>query len=242
MKTGPKKAMFLGAGLGTRMRHLTEDRPKALVEVVGRPLIDYAIERLLSVGIETIVVNVHYMADKLEDYLANRKDAEFIISDERTLLMDTGGAIVKVLPLFGDEPFITHNSDSIWRENQGENAIKNLIETFDPEAMDGLMLLADRKTSIGFDGKGDFFLGADHRISRRAQAAEAPFTWNGVQIIHPRMFEGAPEGPFSTNIVWDRSIAKDKLFGLELKARWMHVGSPDAVADTERYLNEHGYQ
>jgi len=241
MPGGPDKAIFLGAGLGTRMRPLTNDRPKPLIEINGRPLIDFAIERLLSVGIKTIVVNVHYKAEMIEDYLRNRSDAEFIVSDERAQLLDTGGAVSRVMDILGDGPFITHNCDTIWREAGTGNSLRDLVDHFDPDTMDGLLLLADRETSIGFGGKGDFFLDADGLLRRRGEAPSTPFAWNGVQIVHPRLFADPPSGPYSTNVMWDRAIAKKRLFGRRLTGRWMHVGSPQAVVESESYLAEHGY-
>lgn len=240
MHQRPTKAIFLGAGLGTRMRPLTDDRPKPLIEVNGRPLIDYAIERLVSVGIETIVVNVHYLPDMIEDYLRGRKDAEFIISDERDVLLDTGGAVTKAMPYLAGAPFITHNCDTLWRDDSTNN-LAAMIDAFDPDQMDALLLLADRKTCIGFDGKGDFFRDDEGRLTRRGDAPSTPYVWNGVQIVHPRLFDHPPAGPYSTNLMWDRAIERGTMFGLELRGRWMHVGSPDAVEESARFLASAGY-
>ena len=231
------QAMILAAGLGTRMNELTADRPKAMVDVAGRPLIDHAIDRLKSAGIQRIVVNVHYCADVLERHLAKRSDVEICLSDERHALLDTGGGIKHALHFFEGRPFVTHNCDTIWAEKEMEN-LPALLTRFDREKMDALMLLALRDTSLGFDGSGDFFMDDAGRLRRRGDAAKAPFVWAGVQVIVPSLFEKTPESAFSTNIVWDRAIDANRLYGLELNGTWMHVGSPDAVADAEAYLSK----
>jgi len=231
------QAMILAAGLGTRMNELTADRPKAMVEVAGRPLIDHAIDRLKSAGIKRIVVNVHYCADVLERHLATRSDVDIYLSDERHALLDTGGGIKHALHFFEGRPFVTHNCDTIWAERETEN-LSALLAQFDPEKMDALMLLALRDTSLGFDGKGDFFMSDTGALQRRGNADAAPFVWAGVQVIVPDLFEQTPDTAFSTNIVWDRAIRASRLYGLALRGTWMHVGSPDAVTDAEAYLSE----
>lgn len=238
----PKAAMILAAGLGIRMRPLTDDRPKPLIEIRGRALLDYAIDRLVDAGVETVVVNVHYKAEMIEEHLARRRDARFIISDERNRLMDTGGGVVKALPHLGPRPFLTHNSDFIWREDGPRSNLTRLIESFDPDRMDACMLLVPRERTLGLSGPGDFFLGDDGRLRRRGDSPTCPYYWNGVQMVHPRLFADPPEGPFSTNILWDRAIAKGRLFGLELMGQGLHVGTPEAVGETERYLDRFGYQ
>jgi len=232
------QAMILAAGLGTRMNELTADRPKAMVEVAGRPLIDHAIDRLESAGIKRVVVNVHYCADILERHLATRSDVEIVISDERHALLDTGGGIKHALHFFEGRPFVTHNCDTIWAERDTDN-LSALLAHFDPEKMDALMLLALRETSLGFDGNGDFFMDESSALRRRGDADTAPFVWAGVQVIVPSLFERITDDAFSTNIVWDQAIQASRLYGLELRGTWMHVGSPDAVKDAEAYLSKY---
>ena len=231
------QAMILAAGLGTRMNELTVDRPKAMVEVAGRPLIDHAIDRLKAAGIKRIVVNVHYCADVLERHLAKRSDVEVCLSDERHALLDTGGGIKHALHFFDGCPFVTHNCDTIWAEKGADN-LADLLAQFDPEKMDALMLLALRETSLGFDGNGDFFMSDAGVLRRRGDAATAPFVWAGVQVIVPDLFEHMPDEAFSTNLIWDQAIRTNRLYGLELRGTWMHVGSPDAVTDAEAYLSK----
>ena len=231
------QAMILAAGLGTRMNELTADRPKAMVEVSGRPLIDHAIDRLKSAGIKRIVVNLHYCADVLETHLAKRKDVEICLSNERHALLDTGGGIKHALHFFGGRPFVTHNCDTIWAEKDTNN-LRALLAAFDPAKMDALMLLAWRETSLGFDGHGDFFKDEDGHLRRRGDADTAPFVWAGVQVIVPGLFDETPDSAFSANVVWDHAIGNARLYGMELDGTWMHVGSPEAVADAEAHLRD----
>ncbi len=238
MSAVPEQAMVLAAGLGTRMRPLSDKRPKPLVEVGGRTLIDRVLDRLIEAGIKRVVINVHYQADMLEAHLAKRHDIAICISDERGLLLDTGGGVAKALHHFGDAPFITHNADSLWSEGMGR-ALERLSRAFDPERMDALMLLAPTVSSIGYVGRGDFTMDETGHLSRREEGRIAPFVWAGVQILHPRLFEGCPKGAFSTNLLWDRAIAKGRLYGIRHGGVWMHVGSPEDVQAAEHFLNGH---
>lgn len=236
MTSRPSRAMIMAAGLGTRMRPLTNDRPKPLIIVDGRTLLDHAIDRLKSVGVRSFVVNVHYKGEMVIDHLAGRRDAEFIIQDERERLLDTGGALKRALPLFGDEPFFTHNSDSIWLESWGSN-LERMIRLWDPRAMDCLMLLAATHSSLGYDGAGDFTMDAEGRLSRRQPSRVAPFAWPGVQIIHPRLVARSPETDvFSTNRLWDIALAEGRLFGIRLDGKWMHIGTPEARDEAQSLL------
>jgi N-acetyl-alpha-D-muramate 1-phosphate uridylyltransferase len=228
-------AMILGAGLGTRMRPLTDMVPKPLVRLGGRALIDHALDRLEEAGITRVVVNVHYLADQLEAHLKGRKSPQILISDERGKLLDTGGGVVNALPLIGDRPFLIHNADTAWIEGIG-GSLSRLIAAWDGERMDGLMLLALAATSIGYDGHGDFNMDSSGILTRRSERQEAPFVFAGVSIAHPRMFKGAPKGAFSLNKVWDRAIAARRLYGSRLDGVWMHVGTPDALAEAEQRL------
>ena len=235
--TAVTKAMILAAGLGTRMAPLTATKPKPLIELKGKALIDYAIDRFVQHGVKLVVVNVHYLADQLVAHLKKRKDVEIRICDEREAILDTGGAIAKALPLFDGEPFFTHNSDSLWVEGMGK-ALTRMRERWNPQTMDALMLLAPTVTAIGFDGRGDFEMDSLGALKRRAEMTLAPFVWTGVQIVHPRLFDGAPKGKFSINPLWDRAIDKGRLFGVRLDGVWIHVGSPQALEEAEGFLRD----
>jgi MurNAc alpha-1-phosphate uridylyltransferase len=217
------------------MRPLTDRLPKPLVPVAGRALIDHVLDRIAAAGIARAVVNVHYMADAIESHLASREKPAIMLSDERALLLDTGGGVRKALPLLGDEPFLVHNSDSIWLET-GPSNIARLAAAFDPERMDTLLLLAPVATSLGYDGRGDFDLAPDQRLSRVVKGGRAAYVFTGVSIVHPRLMRDTPDGPFSLNRVWDRAMAEGRMFGLPLDGTWMHVGDPAAVQAAERCL------
>lgn len=232
----PRSAMVLAGGFGKRMLPLTQDKPKPMVELKGRPLIDHVLDRLAAAGVARAVVNVHYCADKLEAHVKHRTRPEIVISDERQQLLDTGGGVVRALPMLGAEPFLIHNSDSVWIEGVGSN-LERLFAGWDPDAMDSLMLLATAATSLGYDGPGDFVMDKDGRLSRRGEREMAPFVFAGVSIAHPRMFEGAPEGPFSMNRLWDRAIDSGRLYGIRLDGLWMHVGTPEALSEAERWID-----
>ncbi|OYW56518.1 MAG: mannose-1-phosphate guanylyltransferase [Hyphomicrobium sp. 32-62-53] len=227
--------MILGAGLGTRMRALTDLVPKPLVRLNGKALIDHALDRLEAAGITRVVVNVHYLADKLEAHLKGRTSPEIVISDERGRLLDTGGGVVHALPLLGDNPFIIHNADTVWIEGIG-GSLSRMIAAWDGERMDSLMLLALSSSSVGYDGHGDFNMDSAGVLTRRTERRETPFVFAGVSIAHPRMFADAPKGAFSLNKVWDRAIADKRLYGTRLDGVWMHVGTPEALAEAEARL------
>jgi MurNAc alpha-1-phosphate uridylyltransferase len=229
-------AMVLAAGFGKRMRPLTDTMPKPLVPLKGKPLIDHVLDRLAAGGITRAVVNVHYLADLLEGHLVGRTQPAITISNERDAILDTGGGVVRALPLLGDAPFVIHNSDSVWIEGVSSN-IARLIAQFDPERMDSLMLLAPGATSLGYDGHGDFSMASDGLLARPGDRHEQPFVFTGVSIAHPRLFDGAPQGPFSLNLLWDRAITRGRLFGLRLDGFWMHVGTPESVRDAEQWID-----
>jgi MurNAc alpha-1-phosphate uridylyltransferase len=226
--------MIMGAGLGLRMRPLTDDRPKPLVMVGGKTLIDHSIDRLVEAGVTLVVVNVHYKADMLRNHLAKRRDVEIVFSDETEQLLDTGGGVVKAMPYFGDTSFFVINSDSIWTENTP--ALPAMLAQWDDDRMDGLLLLADMPTAIGYDAQGDFILRTDGHVVRARDNSGAAYAYPGVQIVNPRLFTDAPQGAFSTNIVWDRAIASGRLFGTVLDGTWIHVGTPQARDEAEAAL------
>jgi MurNAc alpha-1-phosphate uridylyltransferase len=231
----PEAAMVLGGGLGKRMLPLTKDIPKPMVRLKGRTLIDHVLDRIAVAGVRRAVVNVHYCADMLEAHVKQRKQPEILISDERQQLLDTGGGVTKALPLLGKEPFLIHNSDSVWIEGVGSN-LERLFSFWNPDSMDSVMLLASAATSLGYDGSGDFAMDKDGRLIRRGERQMAPFVFTGVSIAHPRMFEGAPQGPFSMNRLWDAAIDNGRLFGIRLDGLWMHVGTPEALIEAERWI------
>lgn len=233
--SGPTRAMILAAGLGTRMRPLTNDSPKPLVKVAGKALIDHAIDRLVEAGVRMIVVNVHYHAEKLRNHLAGRTDVEIRISDETDAILGTGGGIVRALSHFEDEPFFLHNSDTIWVEGYG-HALERLKNRWDPDSMDSLLMMASLVTAIGYDGRGDFLMDALGRLSRVPESRLSPFAYPGAAIVHPRLFEDAPAGAFPLLQLWERSIENGQLYGVRLDGVWMHVGTPEAVKEAEAFL------
>jgi MurNAc alpha-1-phosphate uridylyltransferase len=233
----PTTAMVLAAGLGTRMRPLTNDRPKALVEVAGRALIDHVLDRLAEAGVARAVVNVHWFADRLEEHLAARKGGpEIVISDERRELLETGGGLKKARKLLGDEPVFVANIDSVWIDRG--DALAELAALWDPERMDTALLLARREESIGFEGAGDVFLADDGRLTFRGEAPSAPFAYMGVHIAKPQIVDDQPKGPFSLTRVWRPMAAEGRLYGTCLNGFWMHVGDPVSRAAAEQKLAE----
>lgn len=237
--TAPTTAMVLAAGLGTRMRPLTDDRPKALVEVAGQALIDHVLRRLGESGVERAVVNVHWFAERLESHLAARTGGpEILISDERAELLETGGGLKKAAALLGSDPVFVANIDSVWTDNSapGDSALNQLARLWNPSIMDAALLLARREGSIGFEGGGDFFLADDGRLTFRGDAAEAPFAYMGVHICRPDYVADGPEGPFSLSGFWRRSAAAGRLYGCVLDGDWMHVGDPEARDAAEAKL------
>ncbi len=231
----PTSAIVLAAGLGRRMMPLTATMPKPLIEVGGRTLIDFALDRLDEAGMEIVVVNVHHFADMLEAHLRRRDTPAIVLSDERAAVLETGGGVKKALPLLGAAPFITFNSDSIWVEGASPN-LSRLIAAWEPERMDILMLVAPRATSVGYEGQGDFSRDASGRLRRRQNGEIVPFVYAGVAIVKPEMVQDTPEGPFSANLFYDRALARGRLYGLELDGQWLHVGEPHAIAEAEACL------
>ena len=230
-------AMVMAAGLGSRMRPLTNDRPKPLIELAGRTLLDHMLDRLAEDGVDRAVVNVHYFPDLVERHLASRIAPTIVISDEREALLETGGGLVKARSHLGDAPIYVCNSDSIWSEEAGgSSALETLRAVWDGARMDALLLLADRTRSIGYDGRGDFFLASDGQLTRRGAAASAPYAYMGVQIFNPALIDGHPLAKFSLNRMWDTALAQGRVYGAVLAGEWMHVGDPHALAEAEARL------
>ena len=230
-------AMIMAAGQGTRMRPLTNDIPKALVKVNGKAMVDHAIDRVKDAGISRIVINIHAHADKMRAHLEARNDSSIIISDETDALLETGGGIKKALPLLGDKPILTHNCDSIWIEGMGAT-LPRLIDAFDPAEMDAMLVLAVTASIVGDVGRGDFTMEADGRIEWREPRSVAPFMYTGVQIIKPQLFADIDEQAFSTTKVWRTLTEQGRAYGLRHDGIWMHVGTPQALDDTEAFLRD----
>lgn len=228
-------AMILAAGLGKRMRPLTASQPKPLVRVAGKSLIDHALDKLESAGIENAVVNVHYLADALEGHCKVRSRAPKIsVSDEREQLLETGGGMVKAAPML-PEPFFCLNSDNIWLDGPND-VFSELSQAWNAERMDALLLLVPHPRAINYRGEGDFHLDPEGRITRRKCGYVAPFIYSGIQLVSHRLLRDAPEGPFSTNVLWTRAIEEDRLFGISHMGLWFEVGEPAAIKPTEEWL------
>lgn len=235
--SGPLRcAMLLAAGKGERLRSLTETRPKPLIEVGGRALIDHALDRLVEAGIGRVVVNSHYRTDQLEAHLAVRDDIEVAISREETLL-DTGGGVGNALALLGEGPFLVANTDVLWLDGP-ENTLARLAAAWRDEAMDALLLMHEMVRAGRFEGEGDFLLDAAGIARRRAWHEVAPFLFSGVQILHSRLFERAPAGAFSLNRLFDDAEQAARLYGMVHDGLWLHVGTPEGLAAADVFLRE----
>lgn len=218
---------MLAAGLGQRMRPITDTLPKPLVAVGGKTMLDHALDRLHAAGVDQAIVNVHHLADQVERHVVRRAQPRIAISDERGALLETGGGVKKALPLLGDGPFIAMNSDSLWIE-RGRPAIPGLIASWDERRMDMLLLLARYDETFGFEGRGDFTMDAEGRLARRV-GDRAPFVFAGVSVMKANLFRDTPDGSFSLNLLFDRCIARGRLYGHVLDGTWLHVGEPGAI-------------
>ena len=227
-------AMVMAAGLGKRMRPLTASQPKPLVRVAGKPLIDHAMDRLVDAGVGRVVVNVHYLADALEAHLAERSLPAVTISDERDQLLETGGGMIKAQSHLPD-PFFCLNADNIWLDGP-RSAFHDLSLRWNPDEMDALLLVVPHSRAINFNGQGDFHMDALGRLTRRVTGRVAPFIYTGIQLVSHRLLRDAPEGKFSTNILWSRAIEEGRLFGASFTGQWFEVGTPDAIAPTQQAL------
>lgn len=232
MSVKPTKAMVLAAGLGLRMRPLTETMPKPLVPVAGQPLLDHVLDKLAAANVDEAVVNVHYLPDMIINHVKSRTLPKITISDERDQVLGTGGGVVKALPLLGDAPFYHLNADTMWIDGARPNLVR-LAESFDPAKMDILLLMAPTANSIGYSGKGDYEMRPDGTLRRRKENQVVPFVYAGVAIISPAIFKGAPEGEFALTKLFDRANEAERLYGLRMDGVWMHVGTPDAVRAAE---------
>jgi MurNAc alpha-1-phosphate uridylyltransferase len=232
----PATAMIMAAGLGKRMRPLTATRPKPLVEVGGKALLDHVLEKLVTAGVRKVVVNVHYLPEALEAHLGSQAQGlEVAISDERDLLMETGGGMVKAAPLIDSDPFLALNSDNLWVDGPADT-LKLLASQWDSDRMDALLLLVPQSGALNHGGMGDFHMDREGRIRRKERGRVAPFVFTGIQIVSKRLLRNAPEGPFSTNILWDRAIEEGRCFGAVHQGLWFDVGTPAAIKLTETAL------
>lgn len=227
-------AMVLAAGLGLRMRPLTLERPKPLIPVAGKPLLDHALDRVAAAGIGTAVVNTHYKGEMIADHLAGRTSPRILLSPEADLL-ETGGGIRQALPLLGTDPFLSVNSDILWLDGPTP-AIDRLTRAWNPETMDALLLLHPAVAAFGYDGKGDFHMDPLGRLTRRRSGEIAPFVFAGVQILKPELFADVPPGAFSTNLIWDRLLESERLYGMRHDGLWFHVGTPESIAEVDDHL------
>lgn len=231
------RAMVLAAGLGKRMRPITATTPKPLVNVGGAAMLDHLLDRLGAAGVTNAVVNIHYLADQVETHLQQRRGGPRIaISDERDQLLETGGGVVKALPLLGDAPFLLGNSDSMWIEGPVSN-VQRMVNLWDPERMDALLLLASAVASTGYDGQGDFAMDPTGLLRRRKEREVTPFVYAGVAILKPELFANAPSGAFSLNMQFDIALAGNRLYGMRLDGHWLHVGTPDALREAEAVIS-----
>lgn len=230
-------AMVLAAGLGVRMRPLTRDTPKPLLSVNGRRLIDRAIGKLVAAGVETAVVNVHYLPEQIEAWAHKQDRPRIVLSDERDQLLDTGGGIAKALPKLGTGPFFVLNSDTFWIDG-AVPALERLRSAWRDGSMDCLLLLCPLDRAVGYDSIGDFHLAKNGRLRRRAGEETGALAYAGTYLVHPRLFRDAPQGRFSMNLLWDRAIAQGRLFGIAHDGLWLHVGTPEAIAKAEAVLQE----
>ena len=233
----PKTAMVMAAGLGKRMRPLTAMRPKPLVSVAGQTLIDHCLDHLKAAGVQTAVVNLHYLAAQLEAHLKNRADGiEIVISDERKQLLETGGGVVKALPLIDADPFFVINADNFWVDGPVDT-LRLLASHWNEEKMDALLLVVPHARANCHRGRGDFHMTAAGALKRRKPNGVAPFVYTGIQMVSKRLFDGEhPDGPFSTNILWDRAIAAGRCFGAVHQGLWFDIGQPENIAMTEALL------
>lgn len=234
----PKTAMVMAAGLGKRMRPLTATRPKPLIEVAGRPLLDHVLDRLKTAGVEKVVVNVHYLPDALEAHLRQASNGLAVaISDERDVLLETGGGLVKAASMIDSDPFLVVNSDNLWIDGPADT-LKLLASHWDAERMDALLLLVPHARAQNHRGMGDFHMDRNGRLRRRDRSRVAPFVYTGIQMIAKALLKDAPEGPFSTNVLWDKAIEQGRCFGAVHQGLWFDVGTPAAIRQTEAYLHD----
>jgi N-acetyl-alpha-D-muramate 1-phosphate uridylyltransferase len=232
----PTRAMVLAAGLGLRMRPLTETRPKPLIEVAGRTMLDRALDSLAGVGVTDAVVNTHYLGAMIHDHMAARTTPRVAFSDESALL-DTGGGVALVLGRLGAEPFYVVNADVVWLDGHSP-ALARLARTWDDGRMDACLMVHSTVRAIGYEGRGDFVVDPLGLAARRPEGHVAPYVFTGVQILHPRLFAGAPDGAFSLNRLYDKAAAAGRLYAMVHDGEFFHVGTPDALVEAEKAMSD----
>ncbi len=234
-KKAPKKAMVLAAGLGLRLRPITDATPKPLVQVGDKTLLDHSLDQLVAAGVECAVVNTHYLAEQIEDHLQSRSDLEIIISSEAKELLETGGGIAQALDHFGDEPFYVMNADILCLDGPSRT-LARLAEAWNDDEMDALLLLHWTVEAYGYTGRGDFEVDPLGKLERREERTISPYLFTGIQILHSRLFEGAPDGPFSMNVLFDEAIEADRLSGIVHDGEWFHIGTPEGLDEADTYM------
>lgn len=236
--TMPRRAMVLAAGLGLRMRPLTETLPKPLIPVAGEAMLDRVLDHLARCGVEECVVNTHHRGEMIAGHLADRNSPEIRLAPE-TELLETGGSVKRALDMLGPGPFFVVNGDVVWRD-RGASAPERLAGAWDDEEMDALLLLQATASAIGYDGGGDYFIGPEGEslgpLRRRSPGIAAPFVFTGIQLLHPRLFDSAPDGRFSLNLLYDVAERRGRLFGLAHDGEWYHIGTPEGLALAESHI------
>lgn len=231
------QAMILAAGMGKRLHPLTITTPKPLIPIENKPILAYTIERLKNFGIKKIVINTHYLAQQIHDYLKREKEFEIIISHEEELL-ETGGGILKALPHFQGRPFISVNADIWWEENLNTSLLEALVSTWDDATMDALLVLISKRNAIGFENRGDYHLQSDLRLRYTSLSEDAPYIYGGIQLVHPRLFKGKSLGHFRLPELYHQAQAKGRLFGFQHQGLWCDIGSLNALSQLRNYLND----
>jgi len=234
-KRAPEHAIILSAGLGERMRPITDTLPKPLIPVRGQALIDSILDRLEAAGVTEVVVNLHHLGAMIEEHLRGRARPRIVFSHEENERLETGGGVRKALPLLGPDPFFAINGDVCWLDGMIP-ALDRLAAGWDEQAMDALLLLHPTATAYGYDGRGDFMLDPLGRAQRRGERQVAPFVFAGIQILHPRLFEGAPDGAFSLNTLYDKAAEAERLYGVRHDGEWFHIGTPQGLAEVEEAM------
>lgn len=232
----PKTAMILAAGLGKRMRPITDAMPKPMVQVNGTPLIGHVMNRLVDAGVEHAVVNLHYFGEQIQDFLSTETRLKITYSPEHDLL-ETGGGVKNAMPILGTDPFYVINSDAFWLDGY-ENALHRLAREWQGDEMDALLMLQSTVYAYGYQGFGDFIADPDGKIDRRPESEVTPWLFSGIQILHPRALDNTPDGAFSLNVVYDQSRNSDRLYGMIHDGEWFHIGTPESIPEVEEFLNQ----
>jgi len=233
----PQNAMILAAGFGKRMRPITDKTPKPMLKVEGRSLLDHSIDHLVAAGVARVVINIHHLGQQIEQHISRRSDIEIVISDETDEILETGGGVTKALPHLGDDPFFVINGDALWLDGPTP-ALQRLAESWNEEQMDGFLLLHSTVEAYGYDGMGDFVVDPVGQLTRRPEREISPYLYAGIQILHPRLFKDAPDGAFSMNLLFDRAMENERLYGMVHDGDWFHIGTADGLSQAENYFRQ----